>query len=329
MVGSDLQHRLVAEAALAPSVHNVQPARWRFDPDAVILFEDTRRRLPAGDPEGRDTAVSLGAATEGLAIALSRHGLALREVEEPGLPPPIASVRPLRRFALHAGAQPDPLATAVAQRYSFRGAFAPPTEDDRSAARKLAGDGVVVLSGVAQRSRIGRLYDQAGLHFFRDPAFRAELLSWMRLSRRHPNWAADGLNAQAMAMTGLEAAGAGVALGRRAFPLLDRLGLGGPLTSEAARLSNAAAILVLHRPVDEDPFATGRAFYRLWLRVAAAGLQGAVMASLADHPVISAELARDLKLPPDRRITSALRIGRPPGGATYPRARLPVTDLLV
>ena len=71
------QFAIVAEASRAPSVHNVQPARWRFMPGAVLLLEDVRRRLPDADPSGHDTLVSLGAAWEGMRIALSLRGLEL------------------------------------------------------------------------------------------------------------------------------------------------------------------------------------------------------------------------------------------------------------
>ena len=44
---------LVAEANLAPSVHNTQPARWRFLPGGrMLLLEDVRRRIPFADPTG-------------------------------------------------------------------------------------------------------------------------------------------------------------------------------------------------------------------------------------------------------------------------------------
>ena len=57
----DLFRRLVAEAALAPSVHNVQPARWRQDGDAALLFEDPAVRLPAGDAQGWGRFAGAGA----------------------------------------------------------------------------------------------------------------------------------------------------------------------------------------------------------------------------------------------------------------------------
>jgi len=73
------QERILAEVSRAPSVHNVQPARWRFDDDGVTLLQDRSRRLPAADPTGRDVEASLGASFEGMHLALSRFGLGLAE----------------------------------------------------------------------------------------------------------------------------------------------------------------------------------------------------------------------------------------------------------
>ena len=46
------QRAVVAEASRAPSVHNVQPARWRFVDDSVVLFRAIDRALPVADPTG-------------------------------------------------------------------------------------------------------------------------------------------------------------------------------------------------------------------------------------------------------------------------------------
>ena len=66
------------EAARAVSVHNVQPARWRFEPEGdLVLLRAVDRALPVADPTGHDVMLSLGAAFEGMAIALSRIGCTL------------------------------------------------------------------------------------------------------------------------------------------------------------------------------------------------------------------------------------------------------------
>jgi hypothetical protein len=329
MIDPSLRLTLAAEAALAPSVHNVQPARWRFAKDGLLLFEDRSRRLAAGDPEGRDAAFSLGAAAEGMAIALSRHGLLLEDLGAEALPPAEGQLVPVRRFAIATGGTPDPLADTVDRRQSYRGRFLPPGDGDRAVARALAREGVEVIAEPERIILLARLCDDAGLAFLRDGAFRAELLSWMRLSRRNPRWSLDGLNAEAMAMSLLEAMGAKAVLGGRLFQLLDGLGLGRTLTSEASTIATAAAVVIVHHPVGADEFDCGRSFYRLWLHIAASGFSAAVMASLADHPQVSATLAEELNLPDERRMRTALRIGRASPGSGYRRARLPAEAALV
>jgi hypothetical protein len=74
---------LIEAANRAPSVHNIQPTRFRIDDERTItLLEDTSRRLFVGDPEGKDNQKSLGAALEGLMLALAARGLG-GEIEKP------------------------------------------------------------------------------------------------------------------------------------------------------------------------------------------------------------------------------------------------------
>jgi hypothetical protein len=327
MIALELWQELVAQAALAPSTHNTQPARWRLGEGRIDLLEDRSRRLPAGDPTGRDMAMSLGAATEGMALALSANGLRLEDLG-PAESDETGQYVPVRSFALHEGAEPDPLLPFVAARRSHRGRFAPITEADRAAALGLAGEDTAVIADPDAIRQIARLADRTGHGFFRDTAFRAELRTWMRLSRRDPRWAVDGLNAEAMAMSSIEAKGAGLVLGPL-FRLLDAIGLAAPLTAEAGTIRSAAATLLFHRPADEPRFESGRAFCRFWLRVTRAGLHGAVMASLADDPESARALAGMADLPGGRTLVSTLRVGRAPDGSDYPRARIAVPDLIV
>jgi nitroreductase len=322
---TELIRSLLEESARAPSVHNVQPARWLIEDAAVVLFEDLTRRLPAADPSGRDAAISLGAAAEGLALAAGRAGLRLRP-EFPTVLAETPSLRPVMRYRLEPGGAPDPLAAFTDARRSWRGAFAPPTDFDRGAVSTLEAEDAAVLTGELQP--VARLFDLTSLRFFHNDAFRAELLSWMRLSRRHPRWAFDGLNAEAMSLSLVEALGARVVLGA-AFRPLDRLRLAPALLAEGGKITSAVAVIVFHRPFDEAPFESGRHFYRLWLRIEAAGFGAAVLAALADDPDAAGRLARMTGLPEERRVVSAFRIGRRPEGAPPQRARRPLEELLV
>jgi hypothetical protein len=66
--------QVLAHALRAPSVHNTQPWRWRLDDDVVDLFADVDRWLPVTDPDGRDLAISCGAALHHLVVALAHAG---------------------------------------------------------------------------------------------------------------------------------------------------------------------------------------------------------------------------------------------------------------
>lgn len=62
-------------AAMAPSVHNSQPWRFRVLPDRIELHADPARRLPATDPDDKELRLACGAALTNLRIALEALGI--------------------------------------------------------------------------------------------------------------------------------------------------------------------------------------------------------------------------------------------------------------
>ncbi len=315
---------LVAAASVAPSVHNVQPARWRIEGDGLVLLEDTSRRLVIGDPTGNDAGLSLGAAAEALAIAASARGLQTRleHCPESG-----GELRQVARFAFAAGASRDPLADQLGKRASWRGGFATPNSETVAAATALASTDCVVVTDREEIGELARWYDRASFTFVRVDGFRAELRHWMRLSRRHPDWARDGLNAEAMNLSRVEAMGAGAVLGTLFRPLAW-LGLARPLLAEARSFDGAAGIALLHRPKDESPFESGRRFHRLWLEIESAGLGANVLAALADEPTNARQIREQYGIASDRRLVTAFRFGVR-DGTGFAAARLPLNELLI
>ncbi|HSF13062.1 MAG TPA: hypothetical protein VLA50_08825 [Erythrobacter sp.] len=321
---SALLIRLVEAALASPSVHNVQPARWRIDGDALLLLEDPSRRLSVGDPHGHDAAVSLGAVAEGVAIAASGEGLTT-VIERMDIA--AGQLRQVARLTFTPGAARDPLLGVLQTRASWRGAFLPPSPEDRAALAGLAGEDRTIITAPSAIAAIAAAYDRASYAIMRGPGFRRELTHWMRLKRSHPDWARDGLNAAAMQLSGVEAVAAGAVLGPLFRPLAT-LGLAPVLLAEAKGFANAAGVVLFHRAADEDPFESGRAFHRLWLEIDGAGLGANVLAALADHRDTAARMASDHGIPAGRRLVSAFRVGRR-DGPTFPRARLPLAEVLV
>jgi hypothetical protein len=320
---------LVSEANLAPSVHNIQPARFRFEEDgAITVLEDMRRRLTVGDPSGADNWKSVGAAAEGLSMALSARGFGVEVVWLDEAP---SRMRRVARVTIAGDRTPDPLRAAAATRATWRGGFAKKDAAARNGLDALrATADLQIVENAEAIAWIAKLYDRTSLVTLRDEDYRAELRSWMRLSRLNLKWGRDGLNAKALSLSGPAALGAGFVLGKSGFRALDRIGLAGPLLAEGAKVRGAAAVGLFHRPIDEHEFLVGRRFYRLWLEITAAGLCLCPMSVLADAEVAAKALRERFSIGADRKLVTAFRIGRRPERARQPpRARLPARDLLL
>ena len=325
----ELLRDLVAEARLAPSVHNIQPTRWRVLPDGrLALVDDKTVRAPVADASGHDVRISHGAALEGMCLALNRRGLAAADigVGEQHLSPQYAA---LCTMSIRAGAACDRLRDRVVRRMSWRGTFTASPEDE-AALRQLAAarDDAIVIRDRAAIVEIAAWADAAEYSFLRSADHRRELLQWMRLSPSHPLYSESGLNREALAMNAIEATGARFVLGLL-FPVVDKLGLGPSLVSDRAKASSAAAIVLFTRPEGEDPFVSGRHFYRVWLEIDRAGFSACPISALADHAVFNGKLRALGHVADGKRLVNVFRIGRPSTQQSPRHFRLPVDQLIV
>ncbi len=107
-LSADLLRTLVAQARLAPSVHNVQPSRWRLAGNRLLLLGDPSRAIPVADPAGRDWRLSHGAHLEGLALALAARGLRLAEIRMQAAAPASGGLVPIADCAVAADTTPSP-----------------------------------------------------------------------------------------------------------------------------------------------------------------------------------------------------------------------------
>jgi nitroreductase len=73
-VAQRVLRRIVESAIRAPSVHNTQPWRWHGTGHTLELYADRSRQLLAGDPEGRNLAISCGAALHHAQVAADALG---------------------------------------------------------------------------------------------------------------------------------------------------------------------------------------------------------------------------------------------------------------
>ena len=323
----DVLKALIAKTSLAPSVHNIQPARWRIESNEITLFENINACLPAADPTGKDVGISLGAACEGLILAANQIGLST--VFEPITNAQCENnLRPIGKYRFQDGVTSDPLCKFIEKRRSWRGRFLPSTEDDRMAVSALSTIDTTIIINDKKITQFSKLADEASYGFMRNSDFRKELVSWMRFTKRHPDWTRDGLNAEAMQLGAIEAMGAKYILGPL-FHVLDRVFLAPKLLAEADKTCTSTALVIFHRPDNESPFESGRHFYRLWLRIEALGFSAAVLAALADDDQVRGVITSSIDIPHDHRIVSTFRVGKRPGNITLQPARYPLEDILV
>lgn len=124
-VTRDQLRHVVEAAGLAPSVHNTQPWRFVLRAGALELHADPSRRLRVLDPEGRQLHLSCGAALLHARVAARALGL---DVQARLLPDPVDPDH-LADLDLAPGAPATcdevRLATAILNRRTHRGAFAP------------------------------------------------------------------------------------------------------------------------------------------------------------------------------------------------------------
>lgn len=91
-----IAHRLLELACRAPSVHNTQPWRWRINSDdSIELWADRDRQLTVADPDGRNLAISCGAALHHLVVAARAMGMTpeVRLTPSPDDPDLLAHIR--------------------------------------------------------------------------------------------------------------------------------------------------------------------------------------------------------------------------------------------
>jgi hypothetical protein len=192
---------LVALATRAPSVHNTQPWLWRASGAGLELFADSARQLNKADPDGRDLLLSCGAALHHLRVAAAALGWAadVRHAPDPHYPRLLASVGFSRQDVSE---EATGLLTCLRQRQTDRRRFSSwplAAEQSRSLVRAGSGWGATVtwVEDEGVRMRLLRLTAEADERQRRDPAYSAELETWVR-DRRH-----DGV-----ASTNVPAAGA-------------------------------------------------------------------------------------------------------------------------
>ena len=315
-----LKQELVRCATLASSSHNTQCWRFQIQDAAIIVTPDLSRRTPAVDPDDHHLFVSLGCATENLVQAALANGLKatalvdLNGVITCGLEPTKAVASPLYR--------------AIAERQCTRADYDGKTltnDELRLLERAGTGDGVSVRL-LTERPAIESVleYVVAGnTAQMNDPAFVAELKSWIRFS------ADDALRT-----------GDGLFSGASGNPAVPRW-LGGPMMrlfftpkaenekyARQIRSSAGIAVFVSKQNDKAHWVEAGRCYERFALQATALGIRNAMVNQAVEVAAMRPQFASWLGLQAGiERPDLVVRFGR---GPTAPLSmRQPIQAVLI
>lgn len=314
--------RAVTAALRAPSVHNIQPWRWRIGADRVELYADPDRRLPFTDPDRRDHLVSCGAALSHLHVALAAAGIGhvidrfpgddrdhLATVRFTGVPPDAAE-----------GADAL-LAPAIPRRRTDRRPFA----DEVLAPQRLAALGACAarygvtlhtVSDVVARRHLVELEREAAAELRARPGHAAELLVW---TRRYAD-SRDGVRAESVPTS-------------TRWPREPELSIRFPSGSlpVPALAQDRATIVALTTPVDDESarLAAGEAAGMVLLAATRAGLATCPLSRMLESARTRSALAgRVLRTTDHPQLL--IRVGRAPDGRELPATpRRRFSDVLV
>ena len=280
----------VAQACLAPSLHNTQPWRFTWDGSAYELFADTSRGLIASDPDGRELVISCGAALFNLRVALRKLGFD----SQVDVLPSRANPRLLARVTVSEATPADPedrrTFAAMVRRHTHRGAFddlvlAPQIAVHLQRAAELEGTQLVFVADPGQRRRLLSLARAGERALEHDLDVQAELNEWTPApgSRR-----ADGIPVMAYAAEPLVGADE---LAPRDF---DR-GRGIGAAESVTNTPGLVAVLVTDGDLQDDWLAAGQALEHVLVRAAAQGVFAAMHSQATEVPNLRSELRRELR----------------------------------
>jgi hypothetical protein len=324
--------QVVAAATRAPSIHNTQPWRFVAAPDRLEVYLDTERALPVLDPTGRQQIISCGSAIEFAVVALAAagHTAEVDLLPDDGDPDRLATMRVTA--SREASDEDRALAAAIDRRHTVRAAFQPRAVPDGLVDRLQ----LEAASFGAWFKPIARSEEEVATVFLiaraeemeqSDPAYLAELESWMRMD---PG-AVDGVPVEAVPSDDPQTRPSNwlirdFVVGQRGEQQLFRAAD----DPDAPPPDVERPTVVLMGTDDDDRYAwllAGRALGRVLLRATAEGVAASPLTQALDWPATRSRMQSRLSLVGHPQML--LRMGYPPD--TSGRAvsgRRPVADVL-
>ena len=319
--GSHLDyHELVRLATLAASSHNTQPWLFRIDNGSITILPDFSRRCPVVDPDDAHLFKSLGCAVENLVHAAGAQGHAVR----------VAYEDPANGIRIHLEpsrtSKGGELFHAIPTRQCTRTVYdGKPLTAETLKRLEEAGTGTgvrtVLLTARPQLETVTEFVTRGNRTQLNDPAFRKELVSWIRFNPGEAIRTGDGLSGRTSGQPALPRWLATLIIGAVLTPK-------GQSDADARNIRSSAAVAVLVTERDDSAawVETGRAYERFALQATALGIRNAFINQPNEVRPIRSQFESWLGLQGGHALL-IVRIGR---AALAPYSlRRPIEDVIV
>jgi len=302
---SFVRRELVRYATLAPSSHNTQCWKFRLAEHSISILPDFSRRCPAVDSDAHHVFVSLGCAAENLIQAARAKGFRGESHFEASTGSIRIDLKPTRAVVS------SPLFQAIPERQCTRTEFdgkplSP--EELRMLEHARTGDGVrvLLLTGKKALEMILEYVVAANTEQINDPAFVAELKSWVRFNASEAVRTGDGLFS---ATTGNPSAPrwlGGLLFGMLFTPKSEN-------GKYASQLRSSAGIAIFVSDADDKSHwvEAGRCYERFALQATALGIRNAMLNQPVEVSALRPQLAGILGIG-SRRPDLVVHFGRGP-----------------
>lgn len=309
---------LVQAATLAASSHNTQPWMFKADADRIVIEPDLSRRCGSVDPDDSHLYKSLGCAAENIVAAAPAYRFAADvRIAIDGC----VDIGLARRSASGDSGSLKAIAERQCTKTPYDGR---PLQAQENAALELAGrgDGVRVrlIDGAALKEAILELVNEGNRAQLSDPAFRRELIAWIRFNDTTAMQSGDGLSGR---VSGQPQLPTWLAKPLMRFVLTPEA----QVKTDTVNLRSSAGTAVFIGDADDRPswIETGRAYERFALRATASGIRNAFINQPIEVRGLRNELHSLLNLTGTETAHLMVRYGH---GAVGPYSlRRPVADV--
>jgi hypothetical protein len=317
--GAGLMRELIRYATLAPSSHNTQCWKFRVEDRAISILPDLNRRCPAVDPDDHHLFVSLGCATENLAQAALANGFMTDARFDAGSGVLRAALDPAKAVV-------SPLFDAIPKRQCTRGEYdGKSLSNDELKLLEQAGTGkgvrVMLLTEKPAMEKVLEYVVAGNTAQMNDPAFVAELKTWIRFGGDEAVMHGDGLFGKSSGNPVLPRW-----LGSRLFDLVFTTKSENEKYAKHVRSSAGIAVFVSEANDKAHWVEAGRCYERFALQAAALGVRNAFLNQPVEVSTLRPQFANYLGID-GRRPDLVVRFGR---GPELPRSlRRPLEAVII